>query len=57
MRHKQIIGMGVMTALTAMLSACAPSDAGLAQPPRAKPATLPVRLDGPTADTSILAGV
>lgn len=47
-----------MTALAAMLGACAgTSDGGLAQPPRAKPATLPVRLEGPTADTSILAGV
>ncbi|TKW67425.1 MAG: hypothetical protein DI616_07210 [Paracoccus denitrificans] len=57
MRHRQIIGMGAMTALAAVLSACGASDAGLAQPPRAKPATLPVRLEGPTADTSILAGV
>lgn len=57
MRHAQIIGMGAMTALTAMLSACATPDAGLAQPPRAKPATLPVQLEGPTEDTSILAGV
>lgn len=44
-------------ALTAVLGACAASDGGLSQPPRAKPATLPVRLEGPTADTSILAGV
>lgn len=58
MRHGQIIGLGAMMALTVVLSACdGATDGGLAQPPRAKPATLPVRLDGPTADTSILAGV
>lgn len=58
MRHGQIIRMGAMTAMTVVLSACGgSSDGGLAQPPRAKPATLPVRLEGPTADTSILGGV
>lgn len=58
MRRDQIIGMGVMTALTATLSACSgTTDGGLSEPPRAKPATLPVRLEGPTSDTSILGGV
>ena len=50
------MGIGAAAAM-AMLSGCTPSDGGLAQPPRAKPATLPVQLDGPTEDTSILAGL
>lgn len=40
-----------------VLSGCAPSGGGLSEPPRPKPATLPVQLEGPTEDTSILAGV
>ncbi|MBA4491992.1 hypothetical protein [Paracoccus sp. S1E-3] len=52
------IGM-VAGAAFAVLSGCAStsSDGGLSQPPRAKPATLPVQLEGPTEDTSILAGL
>ncbi|MDO5643859.1 MAG: hypothetical protein Q4G26_15915 [Paracoccus sp. (in: a-proteobacteria)] len=58
MRQAYIIGAGVMTGLAFALAGCgAPPDGGLAEPPRAKPATLPVKLDGPTEDTSILAGV
>lgn len=56
-QQAQHIGMMAGAAL-AVLSGCAPSsDGGLAQPPRAKPATLPVQLEGPTEDTSVLAGL
>ena len=57
MRQAQHIGMMAGAAL-AVLSGCAPpSNGGLSQPPRAKPATLPVQLEGPTEDTSVLAGL
>ncbi|MDO5606152.1 MAG: hypothetical protein Q4G25_13420 [Paracoccus sp. (in: a-proteobacteria)] len=41
----------------AALTGCVPAGGGLDTPPRPKPATLPVKLEGPTADTSILASV
>lgn len=57
MRQGQIIGGAAMAAI-AVLSGCAgSSDGGLSQPPRAKPATLPLQLEGPTEDTAVLAGV
>ncbi|WBU63184.1 hypothetical protein [Paracoccus aerodenitrificans] len=57
MRQVRILGGLTVTAF-AVLSGCTqPSDAGLAERPRSKPATLPVRLEGPTEDTSILGGV
>lgn len=59
MRQRHNTGLCAMTALTAMLAACGGGSdgGGLSEPPRMKPATLPVRLEGPTEDTSILAGV
>lgn len=59
MRHQaQHFGKAAATAFV-VLSGCAPSggNGGLSEPPRAKPATLPVQLEGPTEDTSILAGI
>ncbi|MFD1794413.1 hypothetical protein FQV27_08010 [Paracoccus aurantiacus] len=56
MRQGHIISGAAMTAM-AVLSGCAAQDRGLAEPPRAKPATLPLQLEGPTADTSVLAGI
>ncbi len=57
-QQAQHFGKAAATAFV-VLSGCAPSssDGGLSMPPRPKPATLPVQLEGPTEDTSILAGV
>ena len=56
MQQHRIAATLAMTAL-AGLAGCAATDAGLAQPPRSKPATFSVRAEGPTADTSTLASV
>ncbi|SDD22434.1 hypothetical protein SAMN05421538_101148 [Paracoccus isoporae] len=53
----QISGAAIVAAMAVLAGCAGPSNGGLAQPPRAKPPTIPVRLEGPTADTSILAGV
>ncbi len=57
MRQVRIISGAAITAV-AVLSGCAATrDGGLSEPPRAKPATLPLKLEGPTEDTAVLAGV
>lgn len=53
----QITGTAIVAAMAVLAGCASPSNGGLAQPPRAKPSTIPLRLEGPTADTSILAGV
>lgn len=56
-QQAQHFGKAAATAFV-VLSGCAPpSGGGLSEPPRPKPATLPVQLEGPTEDTSVLAGV
>lgn len=58
MRQGRIIVGGMVMAVLAILSGCETSgNGGMAQPPRAKPARISVTLEGPTEDTSILAGV
>ncbi|MFV0409134.1 MAG: hypothetical protein ACK5LJ_05385 [Paracoccus sp. (in: a-proteobacteria)] len=58
MRLERTIGMIAGMAALAALSGCGASDGGnLSTPPRMKPATLPVQLDGPTEDTAILGSV
>ncbi|WBU57033.1 hypothetical protein [Paracoccus sediminicola] len=57
---RRVLIIGAVAGLLVSLAGCggeASSNGGLSSPPRAKPATLPVRLEGPTEDTSILAGV
>lgn len=51
-------GAVVMIAMMTILSSCDRSSGqGGAVPPRAKPAVIPVRLEGPTPDTSVLGSV
>lgn len=57
MQRSAHLGRTAATALAVLAGCAGPGDGGLHQPPPAKPATLPLQLEGPTADTSVLAGL